>query len=121
MSASIAHAEAYTYISQWGSTVRGPDQYSNPIGAAFNSAGDVYVADNWNNRIQKFDSNVTFISTFGSYGSGNGQFNWPVMLLLIFWAMFMFPMKEIIAFRSLQFRIQLWQYKNQHLQQSIPL
>ena len=33
------------------------------------SAGNVYVADTGNNRIQKFTSNGTFITTWGSYRS----------------------------------------------------
>ncbi|MBI2953768.1 MAG: DUF11 domain-containing protein [Chloroflexi bacterium] len=39
--------------------------------------GDVYVADYSNSRIQKFDTDGTFITKWGSYGSGNGQFSWP--------------------------------------------
>ena len=38
---------------------------------------NVYVADFYNNRIQKFDSNGTFITSWGSSGTGNGQFNDP--------------------------------------------
>ncbi len=30
-----------------------------------------------NNRIQKFDSNGGYLTQWGSYGSGNGQFNHP--------------------------------------------
>jgi hypothetical protein len=35
------------------------------------------VADSNNHRIQKFDSNGTFLAKWGSEGSGDGQFNWP--------------------------------------------
>jgi len=37
----------------------------------------VYVVDQSNNRIQKFDSNGTFLLKWGSSGSGDGQFNAP--------------------------------------------
>ena len=30
-----------------------------------------------NDRIQKFDSNGTFITKWGSHGSGDGQFYYP--------------------------------------------
>ena len=30
-----------------------------------------------NHRIQKFSSDGTFLATWGSYGSGNGQFYYP--------------------------------------------
>jgi len=34
----------------------------------------VYVVDSGNNRIQKFDSNGKFITSWGSYGVGSGKF-----------------------------------------------
>jgi DNA-binding beta-propeller fold protein YncE len=37
----------------------------------------VYVADSDNNRIQKFSSDGTFITAWGSEGTGNGQFSSP--------------------------------------------
>ena len=37
----------------------------------------MYVADYDNNRIQKFNSNGTFITKWGSNGSADGQFNDP--------------------------------------------
>jgi sugar lactone lactonase YvrE len=37
----------------------------------------VYVSDFVNNQIQKFTSNGTFITKWGSSGSGEGQFNRP--------------------------------------------
>jgi len=40
-------------------------------------SGNVYVADRDNNRIQKFDASGTFVTTWGSAGSGNGQFSNP--------------------------------------------
>ncbi|WP_269850541.1 PKD domain-containing protein [Methanosarcina horonobensis] len=39
--------------------------------------GDIYVADTGNNRIQRFDSSGGFISTWGSSGTGNGEFSNP--------------------------------------------
>ncbi len=35
----------------------------------------MFVADSGNARIQKFDNNGTFLATWGSLGSGDGQFN----------------------------------------------
>ena len=35
------------------------------------------MADLYNNRIQKFDANGTFITKWGSYGSGDGEFSDP--------------------------------------------
>jgi hypothetical protein len=38
----------------------------------------VFVADTFNNRIQKFTNTGTFITKWGSSGSDNGQFELPV-------------------------------------------
>ena len=44
------------------------------------SDGSVYVADNYNYRIQKFTSEGVFVSKWGTQGSGDGQFDeaWDV-------------------------------------------
>jgi DNA-binding beta-propeller fold protein YncE len=41
-----------------------------------------YVADSKNHRIQKFDINGTFVTSFGSLGSGAGQFNLPTTIVI---------------------------------------
>jgi uncharacterized protein YjbI with pentapeptide repeats len=45
--------------------------------AMFPSNGNVYVVDTANNRIQKFNSSLTWVWSVGSTGSGNSQFNTP--------------------------------------------
>lgn len=44
-------------------------------GVAVDAANNVWVCDNNNSRIQEFDTSGTFLSKFGSFGGGNGQFN----------------------------------------------
>jgi hypothetical protein len=39
------------------------------------ASGNVYVTDQVNDRVQKFSPSGTFITKWGSNGSGNGQFN----------------------------------------------
>jgi DNA-binding beta-propeller fold protein YncE len=76
-------------------TIIGPFQSS--VGVATDGSGNVYVADSYNARIQKFDNSGTFLMTFGwgvadgkaafeicssachagIPGSGNGQFYYP--------------------------------------------
>lgn len=46
------------------------------------SNGEVLVADHQNNRIKRFDNDGNFISSFGSAGSGNGQFNHPSFIAI---------------------------------------
>jgi sugar lactone lactonase YvrE len=49
-----------------------------PWGVAVDSSGNVYVADSGNQRIQKFNSSGEFITKWGTFGSGDGQFNYPL-------------------------------------------
>lgn len=75
-SVQIATAEeGYQLVGNWWGSPDGA--FSYPIGIAVDNAGNVYVADYNNNRIQKFTSNGIFITMWGTSGSGNGQFNHP--------------------------------------------
>src|SRR5215207_3815430 len=50
----------------------------SPAGLALDDVtGSIYVSNYANNSIQKFNSNGTFLSTWGTQGSANGQFNHP--------------------------------------------
>lgn len=55
-------------------TDMGDGQFDDPVGIALDTMGNVYVVDQGNNRIQKFDSNGNFIHAWGSLGEGDGQF-----------------------------------------------
>ena len=77
MSASVTHAETYTFVTKWGSYGSSDGQFISPVGIAVDSSDNVYVVDFGNNRIQKFDSNGNLIIKFGSLGTGDGQFYEP--------------------------------------------
>ena len=51
-----------------------PGQFGAMRAVAVDSAGFVYVADTPNSRIEKFTANLQFVSTFGTKGTGPGQF-----------------------------------------------
>ena len=55
----------------------GDDQFDSPNSVAVDLAGNIYVADTANNRIQKFDSNGNYLTQWGGFGTGDGQFNSP--------------------------------------------
>ena len=61
----------------------GDGQFSGGPDIALDSQNNVYVADSFNNRIQKFSNDGLFISKFGAFGgngtegSGDGEFNHP--------------------------------------------
>jgi len=42
------------FLSTWNISGIGDGQFNNPTGIAVDISGNVYVADTWNNRIQKF-------------------------------------------------------------------
>ena len=49
-------------------------QFRNPFGLATDKAGNLYVADTDNNRIQVFSAAGAFVRKWGTAGNGNGQF-----------------------------------------------
>jgi sugar lactone lactonase YvrE len=57
------------------------DNFGLPADVAWDGDGNIFVADGHgsagNARIAKFDKNGRFVKTWGSYGSGEGQFNTP--------------------------------------------
>jgi len=55
----------------------GNGEFNYPFSVATDPAGNVYVADYQNNRIQKFDGMGTYLAQWGSYGSGDLQFISP--------------------------------------------
>ena len=54
----------------------------------YNFFGELFVADEYNNRIQVLDKNGSFIRKFGSYGTAPGQLKYPkdiVFLSMVHW------------------------------------
>ncbi len=70
----------YTFDFSFGVKIRSGDgQFSNPFGGvALDSSGNIFVADTYNHRIQKFDSAGNYLSQFGSQGSGEGASCSPI-------------------------------------------
>ena len=52
-------------------------KFKNPRGIAVDSDDNIYVADSGNSQIKKFDSHGKFLISWGSSGTGNGQFISP--------------------------------------------
>jgi sugar lactone lactonase YvrE len=54
-----------------------PGDFSKPAGVAVDAEGNLYVADTYNNRVEIFDADGQFVSTFGKSGDGPGYFARP--------------------------------------------
>lgn len=69
------------YIGSWSSTggigsfyvAMGPGEW--PVAIAVDSSGSVYATMNNSNTVRKYGSDGALITSWGSSGSGNGQFN----------------------------------------------
>jgi len=68
--------EAYQFVLMWP-RLEQPWYFYRPSGVATDMSGNVFIADTFNNRIQKFDSHGNFVTKWGYYGAGNGQFYGP--------------------------------------------
>ena len=67
----------YTYITQIGTTTVSSSsngEFEQPNGIAIDTEGNIYIADRNNERVQKFDVSGSFVTQWGSSGSGDGQF-----------------------------------------------
>ncbi len=51
-------------------------KFSDAYGVAIDSSGNIFVLDRDNSRVQKFNSSSTYISQWGTSGSGDGQFDY---------------------------------------------
>ncbi len=81
------------FLETWGTSgaaegqfdfaVRGESDWAGYRGdIAFDAAGNVYVVDTGNHRIQKFAPDRTFLLAWGSAGDGDGQFLTPLSIAI---------------------------------------
>jgi DNA-binding beta-propeller fold protein YncE len=60
-----------------GGRGNGRGQFESPRGIAIDGAGNIFVADTSNGRIEKFSPSGVFTSSIGTRGKGHGQFGEP--------------------------------------------
>lgn len=58
-------------VARIGTVRKATGVFAEPVGAAVDSDGNIYISDTFNHRIQKFSSDGTVIDKWG-YGSGAG-------------------------------------------------
>jgi sugar lactone lactonase YvrE len=58
----------------------GDGQFNEPWGVAVDGAGQIYVADTWNGRIQVFKPDGVFVAAWGYFNTTNGELGDPMAL-----------------------------------------
>ena len=72
------------FAGKWGGpfamNIFGPFNgwFATVTGVAIGPEGNVFVADFYNDRVQKFTPDGTFLAAFGDSGTGPGQFRHPI-------------------------------------------
>ena len=78
----VFDADSFTLLRQIGTpgkkhSLSTPGMFSLPSHVAVDQEGNVYVTDTLNDRVEIFDAEGNFISTFGRNGDGPGCFQRP--------------------------------------------
>ncbi len=68
---------APSYAETIGGTPPSPGGFNGPFGLTYDDAGNLYVADWFNHRMQKFNPDGSFATEWGAYGSGDGGLIFP--------------------------------------------
>jgi RHS repeat-associated protein len=74
---NVIPPSAETYSTSFGTAGTGNGQLGAPSDVTTDAAGNVWVADTMNSRIEEFSAEGAFVRTFGTFGSGNGQLKSP--------------------------------------------
>ena len=68
----VKYSKDGKFIKAWGKTGYGPGEFRTLHGLAIDSRGRVFVADRSNNRIQLFDQEGKYLSTWTQFGTPSG-------------------------------------------------
>jgi RHS repeat-associated protein len=70
-------SEAGAFAGAFGSAGTGNGQLAHPAGSAVDSKGNLWVVDENNNRVEKFNEKGEYVTKLGSAGAGAGQLGHP--------------------------------------------
>ncbi len=73
---------AETYSSSFGTLGGGNGQLQSPGDVTTDAAGNVWVADTMNSRVEEFSAAGAYVRSFGTFGAGNGQLKSPRSLAI---------------------------------------
>jgi RHS repeat-associated protein len=74
---SVLASAAPVLAAQFGTSGSSGGQFSGPRAAAVDGSGNVWVVDSNNSRIEKFSASGTYVTSYGTSGTGNVQFKSP--------------------------------------------
>jgi len=80
------------------------DTSINPKGVAVGADGTIYIADFYNHRVQKFAPDGTFLTSFGTRGSGTAQFEYPIAVAIA-------PDGDVFVADFGNHRVQRWRHQ----------
>lgn len=63
-----------TFLTTWGRTGTGNDEFHDPHALAMDSRGRLFVGDRYNNRVQIFDQEGQYLATWTQFGRPSGLF-----------------------------------------------
>ena len=92
---------SYSFIKQWGSKGTDIGQFLYPIGIAVDPSGNVFISDNGNNRVQKFDSNGNFLAKWDFNSSNYGHVDNQKVSQSIHLAMYLSLTMKITKYKNL--------------------
>ncbi len=74
----VLNPDDYQFLAKWGSPAAATASSIIPMTQPSTGTAMSTWSTTGNNRIQKFDGDGGYLTQWGGYGSGNGQFNNPV-------------------------------------------
>jgi sugar lactone lactonase YvrE len=78
--AADGNGEQPAFVSSFGAEGAGNGQLKHPADLAVDPNGNLWIADENNNRIEKFNEKGEYAAKYGALGSGNGQLSHPTAL-----------------------------------------
>jgi streptogramin lyase len=73
----VGEESTLTYATKFGEAGSEPGKFSSPSGVAIDSSGNLYVVDQGNNRVEKFDPEGKLLAAFGKTGTAAGELKEP--------------------------------------------